>query len=123
MDDGSGHSALAYGLIIGVSQAKGDPNDSGALHSATDQVIQDLQKSNPSMKITRQGERLRLNGQPGLSAYLSNVSPAGGQETDWVVTVLRPEGLLYFVCVAPQSSYDKYDKTFSSILDSVRILR
>ncbi len=97
LDDGSGHSALAYGLIIGVSQAKGDPNDSGALHSATDQVIQDLQKSNPSMKITRQGERLRLNGQPGLSAYLSNVSPAGGQETDWVVTVLRPEGLLYFV--------------------------
>ena len=123
LDDGSGHSALAYGLIIGVSQAKGDPNDSGALHSATDQVIQDLQKSNPSMKITRQGERLRLNGQPGLSAYLSNVSPAGGQETDWVVTVLRPEGLLYFVCVAPQSSYDKYDKTFSSILDSVRFLR
>jgi len=123
LDDGSGHSALAYGLIIGVSQAKGDPSDSGALHSATDQVIQDLQKSNPSMKITRQGERLRLNGQPGLSAYLSNVSPAGGQETDWVVTVLRPEGLLYFVCVAPQSSYDKYDKTFSSILDSVRFLR
>jgi len=123
LDDGSGHSALAYGLIIGVSQAKGDPSDSGALHSATDQVIQDLQKSNPSMKITRQGERLRLNGQPGLSAYLTNVSPAGGQETDWVVTVLRPEGLLYFVCVAPQSSYDKYDKTFSSILDSVRFQR
>ena len=120
VDDGSGHSALAYGLIIGVGQAKGNPNDSGALSNATSQVIQDLQKSNPSMKITRQGERLRLNGQPGLSTYLSNVSPAGGQETDWVISVLRPEGLLYFVCVAPQSAYDSYDKTFSSILDSVR---
>ncbi len=106
-----------------MAQAKGDPNDGNALSSATSQVIQDLQKSNPSMKITRQGERLRLNGQPGLSAYLSNVSPAGGQETDWVVTVLRPEGLLYFVCVAPQSAYDSYDKTFSSILDSVRFTR
>jgi len=120
LDDGSGHSALAYGLIIGVAQAKGDPNAENALNNATNQVIQDLQKSNPGMKITRQGERLRLNGQPGLSTYLSNLSPAGGQETDWVVSVLRPEGLVFFVCVAPQSAYDNYDKTFSSILDSVR---
>ncbi len=123
MDAGSGHSTLAYGLIIGVAQAKGDPNDGNALNGATSQVIQDLQKSNPSMKITRRGERLRLNGQPGLSTYLSNVSPAGGQETDWLVTVLRQEGLVYFVCVAPQSAYDNYDKAFSSILDSVRFTR
>ncbi len=121
--DASGHSALAYGLMIGVAQAKGDPNDGSVLNNATGQVIQELQKANPSMKITRQGERLRLNGQPGLSTYLSNLSPAGGQETDWVVTVLRPEGLVYFVCVAPQSAYDNYDKTFSSILDSVRFTR
>jgi Zn-dependent protease with chaperone function len=123
LDDGSGHSALAYGLIIGVAQAKGDPNEGNALNIATSQMIQDLQKANPSMKITRQGERLRLNGQPGLSTYVSNVSPAGGQETDWVVSVLRPEGLLYFVCVAPQSAFDNYDKTFSSILDSVRFAK
>ena len=122
LDDGSGHSGLAYGLIIGVAQAKGDANDENALTNATNQVIQDLQKSNPGMKIVRQGEHLRLNGQPGLSTYLSNASPAGGQETDWVVTVLRPEGLVYFVCVAPQSAYDNYDKTFSSILDSVRFV-
>ena len=123
LDDGSGHSSVAYGLIVGVAPAKGDPSDGKALNSATSQVIQDLQKSNPSMKVTRQGERLRLNGQLGLSTYLSNVSPAGGQETDWVVSVLRPEGLVYFVCVAPQSVYDNYDKTFSSILDSVRFSR
>src|SRR3989442_1020384 len=123
LDDGSGHSSLAYGLIIGVAQAKGDPNDGKALNSATSQVIQDLQKSNPSMKITRPGERLRLNGQPGISTFLSNVSPAGGQETDWLVTVLRPEGLGYFVCLAPQSAYDNYDKTFSSILGTVRFPR
>lgn len=121
--DESGHSALAYGLIVSVAQAKVDPNDSNALESATRQVLQGLQQSNPNMKITRQGERLRLNGQPGLSSYLSNESPAGGQETDWVITVLRPEGLLSFVCVAPQKAYDQYDKTFSSILDSVRFAK
>ena len=120
LDDGSGHSALAYGLIIGVAQVKGNANDENALNGATNQVIQDLQKSNPDMKIVRQGEHLRLNGIPGLSTFLGNPSPAGGQETDWVVSVLRPEGLVYFVCVAPQSAYDNYDKAFSSILDSVR---
>ena len=123
LDDGGGHSTVACGLIIGVAQAKGNANDEKVLNSATSQVIQDFQKSNPSMKITRQSERLRLNGQPGISTFLSNVSPAGGQETDWLVTVLRPEGLVYFLCLAPQSAYDNYDKTFSSILDTVRFTR
>ena len=120
VDDGSGHSALAYGLIVSLSRVKNDPGDSNALNNGTRQVLQDLQKANPSMKITRQGERLRLNGLPGLSTYLSNDSPAGGPETDWVITVLRPEGVQYFICVAPEAAYSNYDKTFSSILDSVR---
>ena len=123
VDDGSGHSALAYGLIVSVSKLKMDPNDSNALDNGTRQVLQDLQKANPSMKITRQGERLRLNGQPGLSTYLSNDSPAGGAETDWVITVLRPEGVLYFIFVTPEAAYSNYDKTFSAILDSVRLTK
>lgn len=123
VDDGSGHAALAYGLIISVAQAKGDPNDWDALNRATQQVIQELQKSNPNMKISRQSERVRLNGQPGLATYLSNDSPVGGQETDWMVSTLRPEGLVYFVCVAPQAAYGKYDKTFNAILDSVRFTK
>jgi Zn-dependent protease with chaperone function len=123
VDDGSGHSALAYGLIVSLSRTKNDPSDSNALDSGTRQVLQNLQKANPSMKITRQGERLRLNGLPGLSTYLSNDSPAGGIETDWVITVLRPEGVQYFICVAPEAAYSSYDKTFSSILDSVRFAK
>jgi hypothetical protein len=120
VDDGSGHSALAYGLIVGVGKAQGDPHDWSALDKATREVLQGLMQSNPNMKISRQTERVRLNGQPGLSTYLSNDSPVGGQETDWVITTLRTEGLVYFVCVAPQSAFSNYDRTFSSILDSVR---
>jgi beta-barrel assembly-enhancing protease len=123
VDDGTGHAALAYGLIVSVSQASGDPNDWDALSGATEQAIHDLQKSNPNMKITRQPERVRLNGQPGLATYLSNDSPLGGQETDWLITTLRPAGLVSFVCVAPQAAYEKYDKTFNAILDSVRFAR
>ena len=61
-----------------------------------------------------------MNAQPALSTYLSNESPAGGEETDWLITVIRPEGLVSFICVAPQKEYEKYDQTFSAILDSVR---
>jgi hypothetical protein len=121
--DASGHSALAFGLIVSLTPAKEDPSDANALENATRQVLQNLQQSNPNMKITRQGEHLRLNGHPGLSTYLSNDSPAGGPETDWLITVLRPEGLISFICVAPQKAYDQYDKTFSAILDSVRFAK
>jgi len=75
------------------------------------------------MKITQDPERVRLNGQPCLATYLCNDSPVGGQETAWVVTTLRPEGLFSFVCVAPQPVYEKYDKTFNAILDSVRFAK
>ena len=123
LDDGSGHYALAYGLIVAFSNISSqDSYDEQSLYSGTEQVLTVLQHANPDMKIVRQGERLRLNGLPGLSSYLSNASPAGGQETDWVVTVIRPEGMIYFVCVAPQAAFDNYEKTFSSVLDSVRFV-
>ena len=98
-------------------------NRPAVLNAISQQMIEELKKSNPNMKITRQSERVRLNGQPGLATYLSNDSPVGGQETDWVVTTLRPEGLVSFVCVAPQPAYEKYDKTFNAILDSVRFAK
>jgi len=37
--------------------------------------------------------------------------------------VLRPEGLIYFVCVAPEREYDEYDRTFETMLNSVRFRR
>ncbi len=117
----SGESALAYGMIASMTQVKGDPNDSSTLADATQQLIQDLQKSNANLRVVRQPGPVKLNGQPGLSTYLSNDSPVGGQETDWLITVMQPQGLLSFLSVAPQAAYSDYDKTFSAILDSVRL--
>jgi Zn-dependent protease with chaperone function len=117
--DSSGHGALAYGISVGTQKVQ-DSNAPNALDAATQQLIDGLKQSNPNMKVTRQPARVRLNNQPALSTYLANDSPAGGQETDWIITVVRPEGLVYFVCTAPQSEYSNYDKTFGNILDSVR---
>jgi Zn-dependent protease with chaperone function len=121
MQTSNGWAGLAYGLIVEISQAQGNSGDAAALEDATQKVIGTLQKSNPSMKITRQSSRVRLNGEPGLSTYLVNDSHAGGQETDWIISVLRPEGLVYFVCIAPQNAFHDYEQTFNAILDSVQL--
>jgi Zn-dependent protease with chaperone function len=120
---GGGQGALAYGMVVSVTPVQGDSNDSNALANATQQLVQSLQKSNPNMRVVREGSAVKLNGQPGLSTYLSNDSPAGGQETDWLITVMQPQGLLSFLSVAPRSAYGDYDKTFCAILDSVRLAK
>jgi len=117
--DSSGHGALAYGLTLGTSPLQ-NAEAATALDSATQQLISGLQQSNPNMKVTRPAARVRLNGQPALSTYLSDDSPAGGEETDWIITVVRPAGLVYFVCTAPTAEFHEYNKAFGDILDSVR---
>jgi beta-barrel assembly-enhancing protease len=115
--------AVAYGLIVSVMPSQASSNDSAALANATEQLILSLRKANPNLRVTQRSAPVRLNGQPGLSTYLSNDSPVGGQETDWLITVMQPQGLLSFLCVAPQNAYNDYDKTFSAILDTVRLTK
>lgn len=121
VDSGNGQAALAYGVIASVAQMQGKPPANvDALNAATQKLIETLQQENANMKVTREPKPVTLNGQQGLSTYLENDSPAGGVETDWLITVLRPEGLVYFVSVAPREEYRNFDKAFGAILDSVR---
>lgn len=115
--------ALAYGMIVSVNQVKVNRDYPNALENVTQQFIQDLQKANRGLRVARNSGRVKLNGEPGLSTYLTNDSPAGGQETDWLITVLQPQGLVAFLCVAPQAAFSNYDKTFTSILDTVRLAK
>lgn len=111
---------LAYGMIVSVNQVQADTSEH-ALENDTQALIQELAKTNPGLKVTREPAPVQLNGQPGLSTYLSNDSPAGGLETDWLITVLQPQGLVSFLCVAPTAAYPGYEKTFAGVLDSVRL--
>jgi len=113
---------LAWGMMVSVKQAPADDGEQ-ALENATRTLIQELGKTNPGLKITREGERVQLNGQPGISTYLSNDSPVGGEEVDWLITVLQPGGLVSFLCVAPKAAFPEYEKTFNAMLDSVRLLK
>jgi Zn-dependent protease with chaperone function len=123
VDDGQGNSALAYGLIVNVYEPHNDSGGQMSLEQATDQLVSQLQQSNPRMSVVRRHERMRLGGATALSTDLVNDSPAGGREGDWLVTTLRPNGLLFFVCVAPQSAAAEYEPAFQRIIDSVRFTR
>ena len=120
MDDGHGNAALAYGVIVNLYEPHNDSGGRIALAPATDELLSELQRSNPAMRVVRQHERMRLGGQPALSTYVVNDSQAGGRESDWLVTTIRPDGLLYFICVAPENDYDNYDRAFENLISSVR---
>src|SRR5258708_10118485 len=101
-------------MIVSVNHVQVDPNDPNPLDTATQQLIQNLQKTNPGLRVARASGRVRFNGQPGLSTYLSNESTTGGQETDWLGTMPQPQGLLSFLCVAPHAAYHAHQPTSSA---------
>src|SRR6266404_435607 len=113
---------LAYGLIVSVNDVQNDGSEQ-ALANATRALIRELAKTNPGLKVASEPARVDLNGQPGLSTNLSNESSTGTEETDWLVTVLQPQGLVSFLCVAPKAAFPEYEKTFTAVLNSVRFQR
>ncbi len=113
-------SAVARGVAKAVFTPQARSHRNTALEDGTDQLIQSLQGSNPSMKVIGERSVIRVSGEQALSTLLSNDSPLGGHETDWLVTILRPEGLVYLVFVAPEKEFGEYKRSFDGILSSVR---
>jgi len=121
VDPGNGQAALAYGVMIAAAKMSGKPSgDQEALRQGTQKLVDSLQEENANMQVTEPPSLGMLNNQQAMTTYLRNDSPGGGMETDMLVTVLRPEGLIYFVCVAPEKEFSHFNGAFNSILDSVR---
>ncbi len=132
---GNGNQALAYGVVVNVyepqsegygQQLQGPGTGQGtgmAAQQATDLLVQELRQSNQNMRVVRRAVRVDFGGQRGLSTFLSNDSPVqgGGRETNWLVTLPRPEGLLFFVFTAPEREFQSYERTYQQMLYSVRL--
>jgi len=120
-DGGILNQGLAYGMMISTFESDYHGQGRISLEDATDQLLNDLQRSNPNMRITRSHDTIRVSGRQGYVTEASNQSPAGGRETDWIVTTLSPDGVVYyFVGVAPQNEFNSYGNAFEDIIDSVR---
>jgi hypothetical protein len=121
VQDRNGNQALAYGVLLNVFEPHVDGTGAAALEAATDQLIQELRQSNRNMRVLRRHERITVGRQQrGLSTVLVNDSPLGGREVDWLVTVMRPEGLVYFVFVAPEREFERYEAAFEQMVQSAR---
>jgi hypothetical protein len=137
VNDGNGNQALAYGVLVNIYephsdrygqqlQGPGFGQGSGMpAEEATDQLVQDLRQSNRNMRVVRRHEGIDVNGERGLSTYLSNDSPlqGGGRETNWLITLARPDGLLFIVFTAPERDFQGYENAFQQMLYSVRMRR
>ena len=111
---------LAYGAIMAVFTPANGSQSGLSLKEATDQLIESMARSNSNMRVAKDQGRIKVGGKMALSKVLTNDSPVGGLETDWLVTVSRPEGLLYFIFVTPEREFAEFQDAFQQILDSVR---
>lgn len=118
--DSRGNQAVAYGMIVNVFEPRADRRGQITLEGATEQLIAELQRTNPRMSVSRAAQRGTVGGLRALSTYLTNESPIGGREYDWLVTVLRSEGMVYFVGVAPERDFPDYERSFTALVGSVR---
>ena len=115
--------SIAYGVQMGSAQ---DPN-AQTLDQATQELIQNLQQSNPGLRVSGNLNRIDVNGQEARSVYLSGSSPlqkngVAVPERDWLVTVARPQGgLMYLVFVAPEQDFSQLRSTYEKMLNSLRV--
>jgi hypothetical protein len=120
-DGGVINDSLAYGMLISLYESDDRRQEPLTLVEATDALIRSLQRSNPNMRVTRTRVSTRMGDREAYVTESSNLSPAGGTETDWIVTTLAPGGqLYYFVGVAPENDFDVYRPAFQQIVDSAQ---
>src|SRR5713226_7011842 len=72
--------ALAYGMIVSVNHVQVDPNDPNPLDTATQQLIQNLRKTNPGLRVARASGGVGYEGGRVYAAYGRSGPRTGGKE-------------------------------------------
>lgn len=113
-----GQAVFTHGVNFGLTRTQ-----SRNLRQATQELINSLAQGNRNLRLSTNYQRVTVSGRNGLSAGLSNVNEATGQnETVTLITTqLRNGDLLYMVAVAPQSEARSFTTAFNNILRSIRL--
>jgi beta-barrel assembly-enhancing protease len=122
-DDGiifvRGDPAMAVGSV--VSYFFPDPNRS-SLTVATGDLIKRLRTMDPGMRESASQKSIEAGKQPALLSQYSSDSPIGGNETDLLVTVARPEGLFHLIFISPDKDLSEARPIFDRMLQSLRFV-
>ncbi len=113
-----GHTVFTHGAELGFTR-----NEIHSLQEATQEFIDGLAQSNPSLRATGGLQNTKLSGRDGLVATLDNVSDVTGRrETVTVLTTLLRDGnLFYYIAVAPQDEYRAYQRSFQRVAQSIAL--
>jgi beta-barrel assembly-enhancing protease len=113
-----GQPVFTHGVELGFTR-----NEIHPLQEATEEFIDGLAQSNPSLRATGGLQSTKLSGRNGLVVTLNNVSEVTGLgETVTVFTTLLRDGnLFYCIAVAPQDEYQAYQRSFQRVVQSVRL--
>ncbi|HXY16280.1 MAG TPA: M48 family metallopeptidase [Terriglobales bacterium] len=120
---GVGENAIAYGAVVALV-----PNsDNSAIDQATHALIDNLQETNPGLRIYNSPRKIEVSGIEGRSTMLAGTSPIRQDdqtvpERNWLVTLPSPRGgLLYLVFIAPESQFSLLEPTYQKMLDSLQL--
>ncbi|MGH9201798.1 MAG: M48 family metalloprotease, partial [Vicinamibacterales bacterium] len=111
-------TAFTHGVQIGIVQG-----GSGNLQRDTDQLLQNLARSNPNLRRQGSYRRESVGGRSGLTALLSNVSDVTGRSETVMLTTtqLRDGSLLFLIGVAPQHEAGTYEGAFRRVRQGLQI--
>ena len=114
----NGGAQVGYGVIASYFP----PEEQGqTLAQATDDLVHHLHADNPSMQVAQSGRKLKVDGKPALITMLTSTSPFGsGEETDALLTVVRPQGLFYLAFIAPSGEFKAVESVYNELVGSVR---
>ena len=120
---GVGQNSIAYGVVVSTVQ---DTN-ANSLDQAAQDLIQNLQQSNPGMRQNGSITSASVNGTPGRQVDLSSASPiqvngSSIPERDRLVLVPSSSGnYLYMIFIAPERDFGVLEPTFEKMQGSLRI--
>ena len=120
---GVGQNAIAYGVIVSSAQNV----DSSSINDATQGLIQNLEQTNPGLRVYESPRKIQIAGAEGLSTMLEGNSPIQQDgralpERDWLVTLPRPQGgMMHLVFIAPEDRFSQLQPTYQKMLDSLQV--
>jgi len=120
---GVGQNAIAYGVVVSSMQ---DTNAS-SLDQAAQDLIQNLQQSNPGMRPTGSVHSTSVNGMQGRELDLTSGSPIQQNgsplpERDRLVVLPTSNGnYLYLIFITPERDFAALEPTFERMLESLRL--
>ena len=120
---GVGQNAVAYGVIVSNFQ---DQN-AGSLDQATQDLVQNLQQSNPGLRQDGSIRSVQVSGMSAREIDLGGSSPIQQNgsplpERDRLVVTQQPSGgLLSLIFIAPRRDFEALQPTFQRMLESVRL--